>query len=577
MEQDHRRIRRLHIRSPESALLLPARHRLEEAFRLCSLPGLPPNAQLLIRRLELGAIRSDHSPTRIAERISNLTRSQLAGAVCVDQHSASGAEAVWFSDPLQPFRVLLLRLLDGHQAREWYWRTLFRQSLLSSLLTSPQSLTCNSTTIGLLLTQAANSPLRGLAIARLLEAALGPVRLQRLFSCITVSLAQQLLALQGVTGEVVEEEGRASEEGKNNAAAAIAAPLLSLAWRHALLQAVARWGAQDMRSRWFAWNALISGQPAWLERSVSLQRITPQHWVQAWERQAVPSLKHTEVCVGERDVHVSPLAAAGETERSLPIQPGPSPETNPALALTPARGAPTLNARSEQHTKTRPEPAEPGLVNEDAVSSINTVDVPEHDNQSGADLAVFSPHAGFALLIPLLQRMDISRLLADNEQLLAIDLPRRLLHALAERFAIPATDPLRQMFIGLDAAQTARIDALHLPPAWRHMTTSSGRPLHRLDSSVSIAIDLQQLLNLLQLLAALLLRRHSRLSLRALIQRPGRVVLTATHWDVIFDLNQIDLRLRRVALDTDPGWVGWLGRVVQFHYLRAGAQHAVNQ
>lgn len=576
MEQDHRRIRCLHIRSPELALL-PARHRLEEAFRLCSLPGLPPNAQLLIRRLELGAIRSDHSPTRIAERISNLTRSQLAGAVCVDQHSAAGAEAVWFSDPLQPFRVLLLRLLDGHQAREWYWRTLFRQSLLSPLLTSPQPLTCNSTTISLLLTQAANSPLRGLAIARLLEAALTPIRLQRLFSYITVALAQQLLALQGVTGTVVEGEGRASEEGKNNAAAAIAAPSLSLAWRHALIMAVALWGTQDMRSRWLAWNALISGQPAWLERSVSLQRIAPQHWLQAWERQAVSSLKHTEVGLGEKTIQLSPLPAVSETKRSLPIKPGPPPESNLALALTPASFPHTTSARPGQHTKTRPEPVEQRPANENAGSSIDTVDVPEHDNQSGADLAVFSAHAGFALLIPLLQRMDFSRLLADNEELLALDLPRRLLHTLAERFAIPATDPVRQLFTGLDAAQTAHIDTLHLPPAWRHMTTSSGRPLHRLDPSESIAIDLQQLLNLLQLLAALLLRRHGRLSLRALIQRPGRVVLTATHWDVIFDLNQIDLRLRRVALDTDPGWVGWLGRVVQFHYHRAGAQHAVNQ
>lgn len=575
MEQDHRRIRRLHIRSPESALLLPARHRLEEAFRLCSLPGLPPNSQLLIRRLELGAIRCDHSPTRIAERISNLTRSQLARAVCVDQHSAAGAEAVWFSDPLQPFRVLLLRLLDGHQAREWYWRTLFRQSLLSPLLTSPQPLTCNSTTISLLLTQAANSPLRGLAIARLLEAALTPIRLQRLFSYITVALAQQLLALQGVTGMVVEGEGRASEEGRNNAAAAIAPPSLNLAWRHALLQAVARWGAQDLRSRWLAWNALISGQPAWLERSVSLQRITPQHWLQTWERQAAPSMKHTEIGLGERDGHVSLLAGVGETERPLPAQPSPPIEPNPAEAATPSRDAPTINARSEQQTKTRPDPLGPCPANEGSASSIDTVDVPEHDNQSGADLAVFSPHAGFALLIPLLQRMDFSRLLADNEELLALDLPRRLLHALAERFAIPATDPVRQLFTGLDAAQTAHIDPLHLPSAWCHMTTSSGRPLHRFDQTITI--DLQQLLNLLQLLPALLLRRHCRLSLRALIQRPGRVVLTATHWDVIFDLNQIDLRLRRVALDTDPGWVGWLGRVVQFHYHRAGAQHAVNQ
>lgn len=77
----------------------------------------------------------------------------------------------------------------------------------------------------------------------------------------------------------------------------------------------------------------------------------------------------------------------------------------------------------------------------------------------------------------------------------------------------------------------------------------------------------------MQLLGALYLRRHAGLSLRTLMQRPGRVLLTATHWDAVFDINQIDLRLRRIALDSDPGWVAWLGRVVQFHYDSAGERY----
>jgi hypothetical protein len=31
--------------------------------------------------------------------------------------------------------------------------------------------------------------------------------------------------------------------------------------------------------------------------------------------------------------------------------------------------------------------------------------------------------------------------------------------------------------------------------------------------------------------------------------------------------SQVDMTVRRAGLDLDPGWVPWLGRVVQFHYL----------
>jgi hypothetical protein len=43
--------------------------------------------------------------------------------------------------------------------------------------------------------------------------------------------------------------------------------------------------------------------------------------------------------------------------------------------------------------------------------------------------------------------------------------------------------------------------------------------------------------------------------------------VSRTHIDVDFRLSQADVRIRRVALDVDPGWVPWLGRVVQFSYL----------
>jgi hypothetical protein len=63
-------------------------------------------------------------------------------------------------------------------------------------------------------------------------------------------------------------------------------------------------------------------------------------------------------------------------------------------------------------------------------------------------------------------------------------------------------------------------------------------------------------------------RRLSGLSLRQLIARPALVTLSATHVDLFFRPGDADIRLRRAALDVDPGWVPWLGRVIAFHFNR---------
>jgi hypothetical protein len=66
---------------------------------------------------------------------------------------------------------------------------------------------------------------------------------------------------------------------------------------------------------------------------------------------------------------------------------------------------------------------------------------------------------------------------------------------------------------------------------------------------------------------ALFLHRRVGLTLRRLVVRPGRVVLSPTHVDVVFALEQADTAIRRWALDVNPGWVPWLSRVVSFHYI----------
>lgn len=65
------------------------------------------------------------------------------------------------------------------------------------------------------------------------------------------------------------------------------------------------------------------------------------------------------------------------------------------------------------------------------------------------------------------------------------------------------------------------------------------------------------------------LRGHARMDLAELLQRPAWVGASPTHIDVVYTLDSVDLRLRRLGLDSDPGWLPWFGRIVAFHFLGA--------
>lgn len=61
-------------------------------------------------------------------------------------------------------------------------------------------------------------------------------------------------------------------------------------------------------------------------------------------------------------------------------------------------------------------------------------------------------------------------------------------------------------------------------------------------------------------------RKHAQMSAHQICARPGRIVTTRTHVEIIMPMSSVDLRIRRCGLDLDPGYVPWLGRVVRFHY-----------
>jgi hypothetical protein len=55
-------------------------------------------------------------------------------------------------------------------------------------------------------------------------------------------------------------------------------------------------------------------------------------------------------------------------------------------------------------------------------------------------------------------------------------------------------------------------------------------------------------------------------SAREMLLRRGRLYCTATHVDLVMEMNGVSLAARRAGFDASPGWVRDLVRVVAFHY-----------
>lgn len=165
-----------------------------------------------------------------------------------------------------------------------------------------------------------------------------------------------------------------------------------------------------------------------------------------------------------------------------------------------------------------------------------------------------SAFAGLLFLLPILQRLGLEEALAAQPALIEAGFFAQLLRFIGERVGLPNDDPLAQAFDGFDPI--ARWPDIWEMPAPAQVELASPKPRARLNSPLLAWHTAVRRWS----------RRHARMGLIALICRPGTVALSRTQLEISFPLVDVDIRLRRLALDVDPGWVPWLGKVVRFHY-----------
>lgn len=213
--------------------------------------------------------------------------------------------------------------------------------------------------------------------------------------------------------------------------------------------------------------------------------------------------------------------------------------------------------------------------------------------------------AGLLFLVPVMSRLGVAAFLKASPRLIEMDFPRRLLGHVCERLRVPADDPVVR---ALGAEARLDTDDLHefmTPASWRELYSPGPLRLKReaqtrarslADGSGQLTLALwrgRAPSGVRELVAGRVLRRagargrldgptllleawtramrrwcrrHARTGLSELVRREGRLLATATHLELFLDHGGTDLRVRSTGLDLDPGWVAWLGRVVQFHY-----------
>jgi hypothetical protein len=219
--------------------------------------------------------------------------------------------------------------------------------------------------------------------------------------------------------------------------------------------------------------------------------------------------------------------------------------------------------------------------------------------------ARLSSHAGAFFLLPAMARLGIENFIQTNPGLIECDIPARVLLHAVERFGAEAEDPVLAFLRSLRSQEMPELLDFIQPPKWKGgiwrgevlmsrvegsrgerflfdrlgrialarwrgaipasvKELSRGMKLRRATPVSTSGLDM--LLDSWLIALRRWCRRWAGIGLRELIQRRGKVSISRTHVDVVFDHRQADIRIRRAGLDLNPGWLPWFGRVVTFHY-----------
>lgn len=575
MSRPARQVRTVRLHAPDERSIRRGALLLEDALHTASLPDAAGGRLLVVRSLACGTIRAGQSPASLALRIEQRMRQLSSTAVYAESAGAEAATAVYFHDAVEPYIRLALRLARQQSTGAWFWP-------LAVLGWSGQA-SPRDEALRLMLAGVAQTETGPAAVALLVATLHEHNAADSLLGALRWQDGSALLRASGYSAADTsapwqrEIEPSAPLVGDRRAPDAVDEPAVGATWRALLSQWIGVWGEQDARSLWLAHVALVAERPARL-----LDARLAQH-----ARRLIRQISAPPIAQG------SDITADQQPQRAQPTpdQADPAPVAVRAEPTTDALVTPAAAQRASTSTHATPT---------GATEPTSSIDSP------WADLPRYSAFAGLFFTLPVLERLGITALLEHNPLLIELGMADLLLRTLALRLGSAPDDPaLLALSMPFALTRSAHVQWV-APASWHEQVAASGplllrrgagdrrvlydqsgqlplalwhgrapaevRPLlagqiARRNTTLAVQSDLDLLCQAWLVALRRWCRRYAGLGLRELVCRPGRIVATRTHLDLVFDHRHADLRIRRAGLDIDPGWLPWFGRIVLFHYL----------
>jgi hypothetical protein len=534
-----RHVRRARLRIGTGA----PRHRLafnvEETLRLCALPGENEGRVYYFRHLHVGGLPEDGDRRVWLDAFQHGLLELARSAVHGTDGAARTADAIFFLNEQEACESLLALIVRRRPADAWFWPAVSGAPAGAS----------RATVVVALIEKLLRAPASWMTAAAAVFAAIDRDRPGALLSLLPDAVVRQWLG----------------EFGGEDAGLHDVAPIrFPASMRAAMEQASASLGADDPRVVWLASLAIILASPAELGRGAvpSRARLTLRTLGSAGplpplsretepasprrlsaEPEDAPNILQRDRADAseprfssrERDHPSEPQSSSSKRERGhKPAEQEKRTRGSPDLLISPPE--PKAAAETRQTNDGDRPTTSPDVGPADRTA---TREPPPHDTPSPRDRCFGEATNGAGLYFLL----NALRHLKPDEDLLD---PWFLAHFFqrAARYAdIESDDPiLLWTFATLDQADAGAVD--------------------------------DRLLRIWLLKVRRWCWRNGKIGVREIVRRPGRVTLTRTDLDVALSLDCVDIRIRRIGLDLDPGWLPWFGRVVRFHYLARGELHA---
>jgi len=231
--------------------------------------------------------------------------------------------------------------------------------------------------------------------------------------------------------------------------------------------------------------------------------------------------------------------------------------------LSQDRGTEGMASQSQETQRANTSSVEQ-IARHDAANSKMLRTQPSLENSSESEYCsgVYSAHAGFFFLLRVLDELAIQEFLHAYPVLADINFPRLVLTALAQFLRLAEDDPHLGIAPYSNPESLQNTIAFDMPEAWLRL-------LGRRSANRSVEMTIRSLVRIWVIAVRRWLWRHGRLRLSEVSSRRGQVFYSRPQVDVKLRLQDVDIRIRCLGLDLDPGWVPWLGLIVRFHYERS--------